>query len=487
MGFSDPIRVMAVQNTTSDLTIPPEIDAEMTPAVRSFVAQLFGRIEQLEQKLQKLTPQNSSLPPSTQHPHARPKPKSGDTKNKRQQGGQKGHPKQTRALIPTEDCQTVVPCVPEACRRCGGELESVPQEPIRHQVWDLPPIEPVVTEYQLHRGQCRCCGITTCGTLPEGVPSGQCGPRLAAFTGLLMGHFRQSKRRASLFLEDLLNVPCSPAWTVKIQGLVSEAIAAPYEQLRQELSKQKQLFVDESPTKQKNAKAWLWVAVAPLFTVFGIFLNRKRESLRTLIGDYSGVILNCDRAKMYFDGTSVQWCWAHLKRDIQSLIDHNNRQVKRLGHDLMRQQKLLFQHWRSYQAKEIQWEAFRALSRPIREEFEALLLRGCFSGNPRLMGMCDELYSRREWLWTFTNIEGIEPTNNAAERALRPAVIYRKLSFGTQSASGSRFLERILTVSETCRLQKRSAYNYLIAAMEACFAGKPSPSLLPRQTKAAAA
>lgn len=487
MGFSDSIRVMAVQNTTSEFTIPPEIDAEMTPAVRSFVAQLFGRIQQLEQEVQKLTPQNSSLPPSTQHPHARPKSKSGDTKNKRKQGGQKGHKKQTRALIPTEECKTVVPCLPEACRRCGGELEAVLQEPIRHQVWDLPPIEPEVTEYQLHRGRCRCCGITTCGALPEGVPSGQCGPRLAAFTGLLMGHFRQSKRRASLFLEDLLNIPCSAAWTVKIQGLVSEAIVAPYEQLRQELSKQKQLFVDESPTKQKNVKAWLWVAVAPLFTVFGIFLNRKRESLRALIGDYSGVILNCDRAKMYFDGKWVQWCWAHLKRDIQSLIDNNNRQVKRLGHDLMRQQKLLFQHWRRYQTKEISWETFQALARPIREEFEGLLLRGCFSGNPRLIGMCEELYSRREWLWTFTNTQGIEPTNNAAERALRPAVIYRKLSFGTQSASGSRFLERILTISETCRLQKRSAYQYLIAAMKASFAGKPSPSLLPRRDNAAAA
>jgi transposase len=478
---------MAVQYPSSDFTIPPEIDAEMTPAVRSFVRQLFGRIEQLEQKLHKLTPQNSSLPPSTQHPHAKPKRKSDDNKVKRKQGGQIGHAKQTRPLIPTAECQTVVPCLPEACRRCGGELDSVPQEPIRHQVWELPPIEPLVTEYQLHRGRCRCCGITTCGTLPEGVPSGQCGPRLAAFTGLLMGHFRQSKRRASLFLEDLLNIPCSAAWTVKIQGLVSEAVAAPYEQLRQELSKQKQLFLDESPTKQKNAKAWLWVAVAPLFAVFGVFLNRKRESLRALVGDYSGIILNCDRAKMYFDGTWVQWCWAHIKRDIQSLIDSNNRQVKRLGHDLMRQQKLLFQHWRRYQAEEIQWKTFQALARPIRAEFDGLLLRGCFSGNRRLVGMCEELYSRREWLWTFTKTPGIEPTNNTAERALRSAVIYRKLSFGTQSAAGSRYLERILTVSETCRLQKRSAYNYLVTAMEASFAGQPSPSLLPAQSHTAAA
>ena len=246
---------------------------------------------------------------------------------------------------------------------------------------DAPPIKPIMTEYQLYRGQCCGCGITTCGELPTGVPTGQCGARLAAFTGLLMGHFRQSKRRASQFLQDLLNIPCSAAWTVKIQNLVSDALATPYEQLRGELSKQPQLFVDESPTKEKKNKAWLWVAVAPLFAVFGIFLNLKRESLKALIGEYSGVILNCDRAKMYFDGKRLQWCWAHLKRDIQKLIDFSDHQVQRLGHDLMRQQKLLFQHWRSFKEKVISWEQFQIEVAPIRQEFDSLLLRGRFSGN----------------------------------------------------------------------------------------------------------
>ncbi len=120
----------------------------------------------------------------------------------------------------------------------------------------------------------------------------------------------------------------------------------PYEELRSKLSRQQRLFVDESPTKQKNTKAWLWVAVAPMLAVFGIFPNRKRTSLKALIGNYQDIILNCDRAKMYFDCKRLQWCWAHLKRDIQKLRDGPDRQVKRLGDDLMRQQKLLFQHWR---------------------------------------------------------------------------------------------------------------------------------------------
>lgn len=183
-----------------------------------------------------------------------------------------------------------------------------------------------------------CCDISTSATLPDNVPTGQCGPRLAAFTGLLMGHFRQSKRRAAAFLSDLLTIPCSPAWTVKIQTHVSEALAEPYEELRGQLSEQPQLFVDESPTKENKQKAWLWVAVAPLITVFGIFSNRSRASLVSLFGNYQGIILNCDRAKMYLDGKRLQWCWSHLKRDFQKMIDFPDHQVKRMGRDLMRQE-----------------------------------------------------------------------------------------------------------------------------------------------------
>ncbi|TWU59600.1 IS66 family transposase [Crateriforma conspicua] len=230
------------------------------------------------------------------------------------------------------------------------------------------------------------------------------------------------------------------------------------------------MFVDESPTKEKKAKAWLWVAVAPLFAVFGIFGNRSRESLISLIGDYSGIILNCDRAKMCLDSKRLQWCWAHLKRDIQKLVDSSDGQVRRLGHDLMRQERLLFEHWRRYKAGAITWRGFQCLAGPIRRQFNSLLLRGSWSGNKKLTGFCDELLPRKEHLWTFLEGEGIEPTNNTAERTLRPAVIYRKLSFWTQSAKGSRYVERILTVSETCRLQNRDAYQYLIEAMKAKFA-----------------
>ena len=460
---------------SSDVT--EKLIAQQSPEAQAIIRLLLAEIQELKSQLLKLTPQNSSLPPSSQHPHAKPNtPKS---KSPLKRGGQPGHPRHQRVLIPSEECQEVIPLRPRVCSGCGERLKGDDPEPRRHQVWELPEIKPLVTEYQQHRLACSCCGKTTCAALPPGVPNGQSGPNLVAFTGLLMGHFRQSKRRAALFLQDLLKFPCCPALTVKMQNQVAAALKPPYDELQQALAEQPQVFMDETPTKQANQKAWLWTAVARLFAVFAIFSSRKGDALPKLLGEnYSGII-NCDRAKMYWQAERLQWCWAHLKRDIQALIDHPDRQVQRLGHDLMRPVKLMFQHWRNYKSGEIDWATFGVSMSPIREKINGLLQRGAFSGNSRLVGMCQELHNHREWLWTFVDNEGIEPTNNTAERALRPAVIYRKLSFGTQSESGSRFLERILTVSETCRLQNRSIYDYIVSAVRAHFNQQPIPSLLP--------
>jgi hypothetical protein len=145
----------------------------------------------------------------------------------------------------------------------------------------------------------------------------------------------------------------------------------------------------------------------------------------------------------------------------------------------MRPTKELFRHWARCRDGTITRAGILRLMKPIRQEIDALLLRGVFSGNKKLVGMCRQLYDHRDWLWTFLDVEGVEPTNNASERALRPAVIWRKLSFGTQSASGSRFVETILTVVETCHRQSRSSFQYLTSALQAHFAGQPTPSLLP--------
>ncbi len=200
--------------------IPAEIEAELTSRTREFVYQLIADYEQkiadLKAQLaaqeeappQKLTPENSSVPPSTQHPHARPekrKPKSSKPRKKR--GGQPGHPRASRPLIPSQQCDKVIPLRPKRCRKCQTRLQGTDPEPLRHQVDELPVIKPIITEFQRQRVTCPGCGTQNCAPLPDGVPTGQAGPRLLAFTGLLRGHFRQRKRRAASFLQDLLNVP----------------------------------------------------------------------------------------------------------------------------------------------------------------------------------------------------------------------------------------------------------------------------------------
>lgn len=454
-------------------SLPPEVIALIEWQAQQ-IRVLTARVAELEAKLGK-NPNNSSKPPASTHPHDKPPP--AKTKSKRRRGGQPGHGKYERPLLATEACQSVVPCLPRECRRCGNPLSGTDPEPLRHQVWELPEIQPIVTEYQRHRLVCSC-GCSTCGELPAGVPSGQAGPRLIAFTALLMASFRQSKRRAALFLSMILNQPASAGWMVNLQNRAAEAIAPAYQELAKQLPSQSVLHGDESPTKQGQAKAWVWTFVATTFTLFACRLSRGGDVVRDLLGAIWDGVMHCDRARMYWSCCGrLQWCWAHLKRDFQALIDSPCTVKKRLGHDLMRETKKLFALWQRVRDGTLSRRAFRRRMQPIRQKIDSYLLRGYFDA--RTAGFCKELYDHRDRLWTFVDVDGVEPTNNAAEQALRHAVIWRKLSFGTQSADGSRFVERMLTVIETCRRQKRNVFTWLTEAVSAHYQGQPGPSLLP--------
>lgn len=466
---------MSFSNIES-ITIPPDLEAEMTPAVRGFVKMLLDRIERLEGG--RKTPQNSSLPPSSQHPHARPP--MGKRKSKKKRGGQPGHAKRERPLIPSDQCDDVQRLKPTECRRCGAELSGSDPEPLRHQVWELPEIKPIVTEYQRHRLACPHCGEATCAELPLGVPQGQSGPHLMAFTAMLMAYYRQSKRRTAEFLSTLLGQPCCPALTVKIQNQVTESLRPSYEEAAAELPSQEHLNIDETATKQENRKAWLWTFVARRFTVFSVRPTREATALDAFLGeDFQGVV-TCDRAKMYWQVGRLQWCWAHLKRDFQAMIDSGNKRAKWLGERLRAATCKLFEHWADYRRGAISLAALLRRMGPVRRKIESLLLRGMKNGGRDVRGTCRELYEHRQWLWTFLHHEGVEPTNNAGERSLRHAVIWRKLSFGTQSVAGSRFVETMLTVIETCRQQCRNAFAFITAAVKARLTHQSAPPLLPR-------
>lgn len=454
---------------------PPEAQA-IIRLLLAKIAELEGELEELRRQVKGKTPQNSSLPPSTQHPHARPQPRR--RKSKRQRGGRPGHEKHERPLIPADQCDDVQPLQPTECRRCGEKLSGDDPQPLRHQVWELPEIKPQVTEYQRHRLGCPACGETTCAPLPAGVPQGQSGPRLMALVALLMAYYRQSKRRTAEFLGALLGQPCSAALTVKIQTEVTAALRPSYEEAAAQLPTQEHVSIDETATKQENGKAWLWTFVARTFTAFAVRATREATALVDLLKETLRGIVACDRAKMYWQVKRLQWCWAHLKRDFQGLIDSGERQAQWLGYRLRRATCELFEHWANYRRGTITRAALLRRMGPVRRTVERLLLRGAQSGNRPVQGMCRELHKHRDWLWTFLRHEGIEPTNNASERALRHAVIWRKLSFGTQSAAGSRFAETMLTVIETCRQQCRNVFAFVTAAVKAHLAGQPAPSLL---------
>lgn len=458
--------------------LPPDVLAALPPAVLALIQWQAAQIERLNARISELEAKvgkdstNSSKPPSTEHPHAkpiRPKPKA-----KRPRGGQHGHTKHERTLIPVDDCSVAILCVPTTCRRCGKSLAGTDLEPIRHQVWELPEIQPTVTEYQQHRLICGC-GCSTCGVLPLGVPTGQAGPRLIAFSGLLMACFRQSKRRAALFLSTILKQPASPAWMVSLQNRAAEAVQPAYDELVAALPAEKTLYLDESPSKEGQNKSWVWTFVAATFTVFACRLSRAGKVPKQFLGAFAGVI-HCDRARMYWAFDKLQYCWAHLKRDFQGLIDSPCGVRRRLGHDLMRPTKEMFGLWQKVRDGTLSHADFRVQMQAIRERVENGLLRGYF--NPQVRGFCTDLWEHRARLWVFVDVEGVEPTNNAAERSLRHAVIWRKLSFGTQSASGSRFVERMLSVIETCRQQKCDVFAWTVEAVKANLASQPAPSLL---------
>ena len=251
-----------------------------------------------------------------------------------------------------------------------------------------------------------------------------------------------------------------------------------YDELVQQLPQQPQLNIDETPGKQGTLKTWMWGFVAATFTVFALRLTRKAVELYAFIGeDFPGVV-GCDRAKMYLRMERIQWCWAHLLRDFQALIDSNDGQAKCLGHDLQRQTRTMFALWHNVRDGTLSRRAFQQQMKPIRLEVEALLLRGLFSGNRLFAGMCAELHHGRNNLWTFVDVKHVEPTNNSSERALRHPVIWRKLSFGTQSDAGSRFVETILTVIETCRQTKQNTFAFVTQSVSAHFSGLPHPKLL---------
>lgn len=261
-----------------------------------------------------------------------------------------------------------------------------------------------------------------------------------------------------------------------MQNFATSALRPAYDDLVQRLPDQPCLNIDESPTKQARLKAWLWTFVAKAFTVFSLRKSRKADALNDHLGFGFAGLVGCDRAKMYLAFDRIQWCWAHLIRDFQSWIDGTDGAAKRLGRELQGPIGQVFELWRKVRDGTLSRAEFQTQVHPYRRKIDSLLLRGVYTIAGPAQATCEQLTEHSDRLWAFVDHDHIEPTNNAAERALRQAVIWRKLSFGTQSDAGSRFVETMLTILETCRQQGRSAYDFAVEAITAHHARK-TPTL----------
>jgi transposase len=456
------------------------IPAEAQAAVLALVRSLEQRIAALEERLNKNST-NSSKPPSSDSPSVKRRPPTPPSGKKR--GGQPGHLRRVRALVPPDQLRHVIPCKPPHCRKCGQELQGTDPEPLCHQVAELPPVRPVVDEYRLHRLVCPDCGISTCAALPPGVPKGAFGPRLRAILSVLAGAYRLGKRPIRQLVSDLLGLSISIGMIARLERQGAAELETPVEELREHVRAAASVHIDETSWWQGRARVWLWIAVTAMATVFTIAPTRGAEVSRAILGTAAAKVVISDRLKSYRWIRRRQFCWAHLRRDFQAMIDRGG-EAAAVGRRLLEHSDRLFDWWYKVRDGTRSRSTLRSYVATMRFLVRDDLQQGADCACTKTAGTCRELLAEETHLWTFVRVEGIEPTNNEAERSLRHAVLYRKTSGGTDSESGSRFVERILTVVATCRQQKRNVLNYLTRCYQAHLDGQHAPSLLPAPSAA---
>jgi transposase len=440
---------------------------------------LQARVTDLEAQLTQHSG-NSSRPPSSDPPSAPPRPPA--TRTGRTRGAQPGHPGQQRDLLPPDQVSELIIHRPTACPQCQHTLPAAlpPTGPVlRQQVWELPPVVPTVTEHQFPTVTCPHCQAAIRAPRPAEVPPGSFGPHLVALVALLHGRYRVSTRELALLLDDLWRIPISLGSIPALYQTASTALAPVYTAVQRAVQEQAVANVDETPWRETRQQRYLWVAVTLVATVF-LVARRSRAALERLLGVPVGAIVGSDRYSAYahLPATQRQLCWAHLKRDWQFFRERDGP-VGVWGAAAMEEIGKLFASWHRFRSGVVARPTLQREIAPIQAALRALVERGRDELPwEKARGFCRDLLRVWPALWTFVVVAGVEPTNNAAERALRPAVLWRKGCYGTDSEAGSRFVERILTVTTTCRQQQRQALPFIADAVRAHWAGLPAPILM---------
>lgn len=460
-----------------------DLTAQLTAALAA-LAVANARIAELEQQVAKLLEEkgqnsrNSSKPPSSDPPnsragrHAKSKDKSG-----RKRGGQPGHGGSQRVLVPPDDVDDVVDHFPPECVNCWKPLPRTPDaSPQRYQTTELPPVKPHTTEHRGHAVTCPCCRHRTRASFD--VPPAF-GPRLLAVVALLTGAYHLSRRSAVRLLSDLVGVRVSLGAVSTIERRVSEAVKSATDEVLKHV-------IDDATAKHTDGTTWfqtgtlfaLWTIATMQATAFKILANAKKATLAALFGDNHRGTLVSDRATAltFWAMEHRQICWAHLLRKFVSFSERDGRGGV-IGRELLDYVGVIFEYWDNVKTGKLSRADFRARMAPVRKNVEAALQRAVAAKLKSVSGSCEDILEHAAALWTFVDHEGVDPTNNHAERELRAFVLWRRRSFGAQSERGSLFAERLMTVTHTARKQNKNVLTFLTACCTAARDGKSPPSL----------
>jgi transposase len=379
--------------------------------------------------------------------------------------------------VPPEEVGEFKNLFPPACENCWAPLPQTPGSSAqRFQTLELPPLKPDVTEWVRHCVECPKCNHRTWAS-PAPIPTSPFGPRLSAVIGLLTGVYHLSRRSAVGLTSDVLGIDISLGAVSAVEERVSEAVKPAVEESWAQAG--------EAPVKHTDGTSWfqagvmcsLWTIATSAVTVFKILADGKAATLAPLFGKKLGILVS-DRATAlnFWAMERRQICWAHLLRKAISFSERAGP-AGSFGRELLDYIGILFDYWGQVRAGQLSREAFRERMAPVRLRVEALLERGRTLGLPHVSGSCEDILFHRRALWTFVDLDGVEPTNNHAERELRAFVLWRKRSFGTQSARGNLFAERLMTVAHTARKQHKNVLEFLTDCCTAARTGATPPSL----------
>lgn len=447
--------------------------------LEAVVAQWQAQIEELTTRL-KQDSSNSSKPPSSDLPWN----KRGNAKPKStlKRGGQPGHPGHHRDLLPRERVTKTVQYFPKACDGCGAMLPQQPQpgapEPTLHQVVELPEQPLEVTQHEGHACRCVKCGQVTRAEIPAEVRTHVLGPRLTAFIAVLTGVYHLSKRQVQGLFETALGTKMGLGSIPSYEQEMMAAMAPAYNEVRKAAQQAPVKNIDETGWNRGGKLCWLWVVATVAVAFYQITKSRGKKGFRAVLRAVRHRIIT-DRWSAYSDGplSNRQICWSHLGRDFQRFYEMSGmcQEVGRAGR---RARRKLFKLWRNFKAGLMDRAELQRQMKPVPLNLERALQRGRDSPDKKAKRFSKRLLKVFPALWTFVTVEGVEPTNNHAERMMRPPVLWRKVSFGNNSQTGCNFVTSILTVVQTLRLQRKPVLEYLTRAMTARRGGMPCPTVL---------